>query len=74
MTEKQLTANNLETLLTSLGERFSEVESAIREADDEICESIDALRSEWSMREIAIPAPPGAEDVDTESFHHASSL
>jgi hypothetical protein len=71
--EKQLTAQNLDTLLESLSENFTQVETAIRDADDEIAENIDSLRHQWSMSGIAIPAPPGADEVDTESFHHESS-
>ncbi len=72
VTEKQLTAENLETLLDDLGDQFTAVETAIREADDEISENIEALRNSWTMREIAIPAPPGADEVNVESFHHES--
>ncbi|WP_026923557.1 hypothetical protein [Glycomyces arizonensis] len=74
LTEKQLTAKNVSSLLRNLGTRFGEVETALREADDEIYAAIDAVRSEWPMRKVAIPVPPGADEINTESFHHESSL
>lgn len=74
LTENELTANNLDSLLDDLGARFSEVETALRSADDEIHAAIDSIRSEWSMREVAMPSPPGADEIDIESFHHESSL
>ncbi|WP_335991597.1 WXG100 family type VII secretion target [Glycomyces sp. MUSA5-2] len=74
LSEDELSAQNLSTLLDDVCGKFTEVESAIRHADDEIFENIDALRSGWSMREVAIPAPPGADETDIESFHHESSL
>lgn len=74
VTEAQLEADDLQSLLDGLNDRFREVEVAIRSADDEIYSSIDALRSEWSMREVAVPAPPAADEANTQSFHHESTL
>ncbi|HEU5128278.1 MAG TPA: hypothetical protein VFU12_09845 [Glycomyces sp.] len=74
LSENQLTAKDLDSLLDDLSARFSEVETALRSADDEIHAGIEAVRSEWSMREVAMPTPPGADEIDAESFHHESSL
>ncbi|MEU6246534.1 hypothetical protein [Glycomyces sp. NPDC047010] len=74
VSEVELSAQNLNTLLNDVCTEFSKVESAIRHADDEIYDAIDSLRSGWTMREVAIPAPPGTDEADIESFHHASSL
>ncbi len=48
--------------------------TGLRSADDENHAGIDSIRSEWSMREVAMPTPPGADEIDIESFHHESSL
>lgn len=74
VSEDQLTAENLETLLVDLRDKLTEVETALRDADDEIHSGIEALRAAWTIREVAIPAPPGADEADIEGFHHESSL
>jgi uncharacterized protein YukE len=72
--EKEMSAKNLEEFIDALNTDLVEVEEAVNTADQEIYDAIDALRSEWTMRQIEIPAPPGAGDVDTESFHHESAF
>jgi hypothetical protein len=72
--EKQLSALNLQDLKDQLHLHLTEIEGPIVEADDEIAESIEALRAQWTMEKIAIPAPPGGDEVDIESFHHESGF
>jgi hypothetical protein len=74
LSDKELSVKTRQGLLDGTHQMLVEVESAMTEADDEIYQGIDSLRSEWNMREIAIPAPPGSDEVDIESFHHGSSL
>ncbi|RRR99372.1 hypothetical protein [Glycomyces terrestris] len=72
--DAQLEASDSNTLVSSMSRNLASTETAIMQADEEIYSAIEALRGNWSMREIAIPAPPGSDEVDTESFHHESSL
>jgi hypothetical protein len=74
LSDKELSVKTRQGLLDGTHQMLVEVESAMTEADDEIYQGIDSLRSEWNMREIAIPAPLGSDEGDIESFHHGSSL
>lgn len=66
-------AKDSKDFLNELHKALVYTEKIITDADDEIYENIEMVQSAWSMREIAIPAPPGTDEIDTESFHHESS-
>jgi len=72
--QKEMSAKNLEEFVDTLNKNLTDVELALSTADEDIYTEIDTLRSEWTMRQIEIPAPPGSDEVDTESFHHESAF
>ncbi|GAA1689089.1 hypothetical protein GCM10009830_40810 [Glycomyces endophyticus] len=69
----ELRAINPTEFVDTLAEAVSGIEDVIRSLDDELYAEIDAARSQWNMHQIAVPAPPGGDEVDTESFYHESS-
>ncbi|MQM28345.1 hypothetical protein [Glycomyces albidus] len=72
--EKEMSAKNLGEFVNGIDGNLTELETAVNTADEDIFDEIDALRSEWTMSKIAIPAPPGAGEVDSDTFSHESSL
>jgi hypothetical protein len=68
-----LAATNSDELIDSLSSVLSDLESAFHLADDEIAAEIQKVQSDWGTAKIAIPAPPGSDEVNPESFRHESS-
>lgn len=73
-TYSELSASDSDELVESMSVLLVGIESAVHDADEGIATEIETIRSEWTMREMAIPAPPGADEVNTESFHHESAV
>lgn len=65
--------NNRESLLDSLLNTLSRTEEAVGTADQEIRDDLETIRAEWNTSQIAIPAPPGSDEVSGDSFCHESA-
>lgn len=71
--ERQFKATDSETFIESLSDLLSILESSLDLVDSEVYSAIDAVRSEWSLTDSTIPSPPGAGDINEESFRHESA-
>jgi hypothetical protein len=70
---KNIEGQDRESLLDSASFMLGETETAIDTADQEIHDDLEKVRSEWSISQIAIPAPPGSDEISGESFYHDSA-
>jgi hypothetical protein len=68
-----LEARSGDGLIDSVSDILKVNEDSLATADDEIYADLELIRSEWSISQIAIPAPPGSDEVSGDSFHHESA-
>lgn len=68
-----LEASSGDDLIGSTSDLLKTTEDALATADDEIFADLEVIRSEWTISQIAIPAPPGSDEVSGDSFHHESA-
>lgn len=69
----ELEASTGDGVISSVSDLLKTTEDAITNADDEIHADLEVIRSEWSISQIAIPAPPGSDEISGDSFHHESA-
>jgi hypothetical protein len=70
---KEIKGQDRESLLDSTSFTLGEIEGAIDTADQEIHDDLEKIRAEWSISQIAIPAPPGSDEISGDSFYHESA-
>ena len=70
---KEIEGKNREGLLDSVSGILEDIEDAVTIADQEIHDDLEKIRVEWSISQIAIPAPPGVDEVSGDSFYHESA-
>ncbi|MFC3493020.1 hypothetical protein [Glycomyces rhizosphaerae] len=69
----EIKGQDRESLFDSISFTLGEIEGAIDTADQEIHDDLEKIRSEWSISQIAIPAPPGSDEISGDSFYHESA-
>jgi hypothetical protein len=69
----QIEGKNREELLTSMSDTLARTEETVSIADQEIHDDIETIRAQWSIGQIAIPAPPGSDEISGDSFYHESA-
>lgn len=69
----EIKGKDRESLLDSISFTLGEIEVAIDTADQEIHDDLEMIRAEWSISQIAIPAPPGSDEISGDSFYHESA-
>jgi hypothetical protein len=62
-----------ESLLRSMSRALARTEEAVSIADQEIHDDLETIRAEWNVSQIAIPAPPGSDEISGDSFYHESA-
>lgn len=72
--EAALEAQDADGVIDTLSTALAELETAFHQVDDEVATEIEKVQNDWAAAKIAIPAPPGGDEVNPESFHHESSL
>lgn len=69
----QIEGQNRESLLASISDTLSRTEETVSTADQEIHDDLETIRAQWSIGQIAIPAPPGSDEISGDSFYHESA-
>jgi hypothetical protein len=70
---KEIEGQDRESLLDSTSKILEDIENAVDTADQEIYGDLEMIRAEWNISQIAIPAPPGSDEVSGDSFYHESA-
>jgi hypothetical protein len=70
---KEIEGKDRESLLDSASKILVDIEDAVDTADQEIYGDLEMIRGEWNISQIAIPAPPGSDEVSGDSFYHESA-
>lgn len=70
---KDIEGNDRESLLEDASATLEDTEDSITIADQEISSDLEKIRTEWSISQIAIPTPPGSDEVSGDSFYHDSA-
>lgn len=65
---------SVDLLLAKAIELADQINTTYDEALTELTVELRKVHEAWGTSKFVIPAPPGGDEIDTESFHHASSL
>jgi hypothetical protein len=70
---QEIKGQDRESLYESVSFTLGQIEGAFDTADQEIHDDLEEIRAEWSISQIAIPAPPGSDEISGDSFYHESA-
>ncbi|GAA2126983.1 hypothetical protein [Glycomyces algeriensis] len=69
----QIEGKNREELLSSISDNLRRLEETVSTADQEIFDDLETICAQWNIGQIAIPAPPGGDEISGDSFYHESA-
>jgi hypothetical protein len=71
--EREFQATDSISFIESFTSLVGLLESSLDAIDTEVYSAIETVKSEWSISDCTIPEPPGASEVNEESFRHEST-